>query len=104
MIRSLVCPLYGAKHSISSFASYKRHLVTYDNNTVQDNVIVILRYMCSSCGHTPALLPSVIIPYSSFDELEDFMILATALIVSFLVCNHSQGSGTLQSLDAKQPT
>jgi len=65
-IETLVCPFCGAKHSISSFASYKRHLVTYDNNTAQDNMIIILRYICSSCGHTHALLPSVIVPYSSF--------------------------------------
>lgn len=79
-IEALVCPLCGAKHSISSFASYKRHLVTYDNNTAQDNVIVILRYMCSSCGHTHALLPSVIIPYSSFS-----FIFTVSLIHDYLV-------------------
>lgn len=62
----LVCPFCGAKHALSSFASYKRHLVTYDNNTVQDNILTILRYICSSCGRTHALLPSVIVPYMSF--------------------------------------
>ena len=65
-IETLVCPFCGAKHSLSSFSSYKRHLVTYDNNTDQDNIITIHRYICSSCGHTHALLPSVIVPYSSF--------------------------------------
>lgn len=63
---TLVCPFCDAKHSLSSFASYKRHLVTYNNNTPQDNMITIPRYICSSCGHTHALLPSVIIPYMSF--------------------------------------
>jgi len=63
---TLVCPFCGAKHALSPFASYKRHLVTYDNNEVQDNIITISRYMCSSCGHTHALLPSVIVPYMSF--------------------------------------
>jgi len=63
---TLVCPFCGAKHSLSSFASYKRHLVTYNNNTPQNNMITIPRYICSSCGHTHALLPSVIVPYMSF--------------------------------------
>lgn len=65
-IEVLVCPFCGAKRALSSFASYKRHLVTYDNNTAQDNIITILRDICLSCGHTHAILPSVIIPYMSF--------------------------------------
>ena len=65
-VEALVCPFCGAKHGLSKFTSYKRHLVTYDNNTAQDNIITIPRYICSSCGHTHALLPSVIIPYMSF--------------------------------------
>jgi len=64
-IETLVCPFCGAKHSLSSFASYKRHLVTY-NNTAKDNIIIIHRDVCSSCGRTQALLPSVIVPYMSF--------------------------------------
>ncbi|MBU3114811.1 DUF6431 domain-containing protein [Clostridium lacusfryxellense] len=64
-IETLVCPICGAKHTLSPFASYKRHLVTY-NNTVQDNIIIISRYKCSSCKRTHALLPSVIVPYMSF--------------------------------------
>lgn len=65
-IEDLVCPSCGAKHVLSSFASYKRHLVTYDNDKAYDHTIVIIRYICSSCGHTHAILPPVIIPYSSF--------------------------------------
>ena len=65
-IEVLVCPFCGAKRALSSFASYKRHLVTYDNNTAQDNILIIHRYICSSCGRTHALLPSVIVPYMSF--------------------------------------
>jgi len=63
---ALTCPICGAKHSLSLFAYYKRHLVTYDNNTPKDNIITISRYICSSCGHTHAILPSVIVPYMSF--------------------------------------
>jgi transposase-like protein len=65
-IEVLVCPFCGAKHALSSFASYQRHLVTYDNNAAQDNILIIPRYICSSCGRTHAFLPSVIVPYMSF--------------------------------------
>ncbi|MBU3188350.1 DUF6431 domain-containing protein [Clostridium bowmanii] len=71
-IETLVCPFCGAKHALSPFASYKRHLVTYNNNNsnnnnvAQDNIIIISRYICSSCKRTHTLLPSVIVPYMSF--------------------------------------
>lgn len=65
-IDDLVCPFCGSKHTLSTFASYIRHLVTYDNNEVHNNIITISRYICSSCGHTHAILPSVIVPYLSF--------------------------------------
>jgi transposase-like protein len=65
-IELLVCPICGAKHALSPFASYKRHFVTYNNNVAQDNIIIISRYICSSCKRTHALLPSVIVPYMSF--------------------------------------
>ncbi|MBU3192293.1 DUF6431 domain-containing protein [Clostridium bowmanii] len=65
-VENLVCPFCGAKHSLASFAFYKRHLVTYNNNIAEDNIIIISRYMCSSCNRTHALLPPVIVPYMSF--------------------------------------
>jgi len=65
-IDNLVCPFCEAKHALSLFASYKRHFVTYYDNKVHNNTITISRYICSSCGHTHAILPSVIVPYMSF--------------------------------------
>lgn len=65
-IDDLICPSCEANHALSPFASYERHLVTYNNDETNDNIITIHRYICSSCGHTHAVLPSIIIPYSSF--------------------------------------
>lgn len=65
-IASLSCPLCGAKEALSYFASYDRHLITYDNEEVCDHMVIIPRYICSSCGHTHAILPPVIVPYLSF--------------------------------------
>ena len=80
-IEELVCQFCGAKHALTSFASYKRHLVTYDNNEVHDNIIIISRYVCSSCGHTHAILPSVIVPYMSFSF--KFIV---SIIHDYLIC------------------
>ena len=91
-IETLVCPFCGAKHALSPFASYKRHLVTYDNNTAQDNMIIILRYICSSCGHTHALLPSVIVPYMSFSFKFTISIIHDYLVYKYhsveAMCEH----------------
>lgn len=65
-IDDLICPSCGANHALSSHASYERHLVTYDNGEVYDHIIIITRCICSSCSCTNAILPPVIIPYSSF--------------------------------------
>lgn len=65
-IHNLSCPFCGAKHSLTTFSTYKRHLVTYHNKKSTDNIITITRCKCSSCGHTHAILPTVIVPYMSF--------------------------------------
>jgi len=77
----LVCPFCRAKHALSPFASYKRHLVTYDNNEFHNNIITISRYICSSCGHTHAILPPVIVPYMSLSF--KFII---SIIHDYLIC------------------
>lgn len=91
-VEALSCPFCGAKGALSSFASYKRHLVTYSNNTSCDNIITIPRYICCSCGHTHAILPSVIIPYMSFSFQFTISIIHDYLIHKFhsveAMCEH----------------
>jgi hypothetical protein len=87
-IDELDCPFCGARHVLSIFTSYDRHLVTYENNTVQDNLVNISRCICSSCGHTHALLPSVIVPYMSFSFKFTISIIHDYLIHKF----HSVGA------------
>ena len=65
-VARLICPHCGAKQSLSYLGSYERHLVTYENNSYIDNRLDIPRYICSSCRHTHAILPAMIIPYMSF--------------------------------------
>lgn len=93
-IDALICPFCGAKHAFSPFASYKRHLVTYDNNGVHNNVITISRYICSSCGHTHAILPSVIVPYMSFSF--KFIV---SVIHDYLVCKFNSVEAMCEHYD-----
>lgn len=65
---SLPCAYQGCT-SVGSYTkagSYSRSLICYTNGKVEPHAICIERLECSSCGHTHALLPSVIIPYSPF--------------------------------------
>ncbi len=61
------CPSCGAPaHSYHKDGSYLRHLVTFHDGTVSDTLVCVRCACCPSCGHSHAVLPAVIIPYSSF--------------------------------------
>jgi hypothetical protein len=62
----LVCSNCGAKHSLVFWANYKRHLLTYHNGKVIDNIVSIPRFKCKSCPTTHAIIPPVLIPYKSY--------------------------------------
>lgn len=61
-----VCPFCGAKQACSEFASYSRHLITFENGAVVCHDITVPRVKCHSCDHTHAILPDVLIPYGSY--------------------------------------
>jgi hypothetical protein len=64
------CPLCGAKHPIWSYHdSYDRYLISYEKGSVVIYLIRIIVIKCSSCKHTHAILPEVIIPYGSYGIL-----------------------------------
>ena len=60
------CPVCHAKACLSPFASYTRYLVEWKDGSPATQEVNIQRYQCSSCGHTHALLPSPLVPYSSY--------------------------------------
>ena len=63
----LPCPFCGAKHPVWSYHdSYQRYLISFERGTTVTHEIDIPRIVCSSCGHTHAILPEIIIPYSSY--------------------------------------
>ncbi len=61
-----VCPVCHAKACMSSFASYTRYLVEWEDGLPASHEVTVQRYRCSSCGHTHSLLSSALVPYSSY--------------------------------------
>lgn len=59
------CPCCGAAGSCSIHAYYDRSLVDFIGGKPVRHSLCILRLICS-CGHTHAILPDFIIPYSSY--------------------------------------
>ena len=51
---------------MSPFAFYTRYLVEWKDGLPVTHDVTVQRYQCSSCGHTHALLPSPLVPYSSY--------------------------------------
>jgi hypothetical protein len=63
----LPCPSCGAKHPLwTEFASYERDLISFEKGLPITYKITVSRIICSSCGHTHAILPEITIPYSSY--------------------------------------
>ena len=59
------CPCCGAKGSCRIHAYYGRSLVDFVGGFPVRHELCILRLVCS-CGHTHAILPDFIIPYSGY--------------------------------------
>lgn len=61
------CPSCGApKETFHKDVHYERDFICYEAGTPVYHRITIYCVECSSCGHSHALEPSVIVPYSSF--------------------------------------
>lgn len=72
----LACPFCGAKKPTWSYHdSYERYLVSYENERTITYQIDITRIICSSCKHTHAILPDIIIPHSSYSLVFVLMVL-----------------------------
>ena len=61
-----ICPVCHANACLSPFASYTRYLVEWKDGLPATHEVTVQRYLCSSCGHTHALLSSALVPYSSY--------------------------------------
>lgn len=85
VISSEVCPTCGAKHLCSFHAFYKRDMIVIERNNVVCHSVSISRVICSSCGHTHALLPDVLIPYGSYSLFFILRILRLYFLHSYTI-------------------
>lgn len=60
------CPWCGSKGNCVSHGSYMRSMADFTYGKTVYGEICVLRLCCTSCGHTHAILPDVIIPYSEY--------------------------------------
>lgn len=63
------CPWCGSKGNCVSHGSYMRSMADLTYGKTVYGEICVLRLRCTSCGHTHAILPDVIIPYSVYGAL-----------------------------------
>ena len=61
-----VCPSCRSTGNCINHAYYDRMIIDYISGNVVVKTVHILRVKCKSCGHTHAILPDFIIPYSSY--------------------------------------
>ncbi len=61
-----VCPFCKARQLCSLHSTYERDMIATQHGTVVCHRLTISRVICSSCGHTHAILPDVLIPYGSY--------------------------------------
>jgi len=73
------CPKCGAKGMLSEYGDYGRGLTSYEGGQIVDASLRVSRLYCSSCESTHALLPDIVVPYSTYSLL--FML--AALIAYF---------------------
>ena len=60
-----ICPICKTEGHCHIFGYYRRNLIDYCSGKVKYDKIVITRVKCK-CGHTHAILPDLIIPYSTY--------------------------------------
>lgn len=65
-VHQKVCPFCHAKHSCSKHDTYQRDFIVLEAGKPVLHKISITRVICSSCGHTHAILPDILIPYGSY--------------------------------------
>ena len=78
------CPCCGAKGSCRIHAYYGRSLVDFIDGAPVRHSLCILRLVCT-CGHTHAILPDFIIPYSGYGLFFILRVLAEYFLHRFSV-------------------
>ena len=61
-----ICPWCASTGNCTSYGSYNRNIIDFANGRTVYGEVCVLRLICNSCGHTHAILPDSIIPYSTY--------------------------------------
>ena len=64
--RGMACPSCGSRGNCVPHGSYRRSLIEWECGRVEYGSVEIKRVRCGSCGHTHAILPDYIIPYTTY--------------------------------------
>ena len=86
-----VCPYCDSKGQMILHDSYSRYMITLKTNHIKTEILQIPRVKCASCGYTHAVLPEVLIPYTSYSirfiltVLKDYF-LRTHTVEKFVKC------------------
>ena len=72
----MACPSCGSRGNCVPHGSYKRVLIDVEHSKVVYGSVEIKRVRCKSCGHTHALLPDYIVPYTTYSLLFILRVLA----------------------------
>jgi hypothetical protein len=70
------CPKCGVQGKLSAYGEYARFLVSIVKTQSKESRIKPLRFKCTQCRSTHALLPDIIVPYSPY---------SLRFIISFLI-------------------
>lgn len=73
---AMVCPACSSRGNCAPHASYTRSLIDFEGGRVVYRRVEVKRVRCGSCGHTHALLPEHIVPYSTYSLLFILRVLA----------------------------
>ncbi len=71
------CPYCSSKGNCRIHAYYRRKIAVFQGGSVVWEKVTVMRVRCSSCGHTHAVLPDIIIPYSRHGLLFILKVLAS---------------------------
>ena len=74
------CPVCGSSFHCQIHAYYGRRIIDFICGVPVTTEVTVLRLACQSCGHTHAVLPDLIIPYSSYSLFFILRVLAEAFL------------------------
>ena len=60
------CPICGSTGNCHIHDYYSRSIIDFKAGTQVKSALCVLRVFCESCRHAHAILPDIIIPYSSY--------------------------------------